>query len=186
MEAPPDEVLLQCIALGDQIAFGLLYDRYGKPAYSLAYRVVKDGAEAEDVVQEAFLNVWRMANSFDRYRGSARSWLLSIVHHKAIDTCRRRRGQPARELSLEFGRFLEGTQDIWQEVVNNLDREAIQKALAKLPQEQQQAIELAYFAGYTQQEIAELLQIPLGTVKGRIRIGMEKLRHLLQDQEGEV
>lgn len=190
MESPtdeiPDEILLQRLALGDEAAFALLYDRYGKPAYSLAFRILGDGSDAEDVVQEAFLNIWRMARSFDMRRGNARTWILSVIHHRAVDIYRLRRGKPQMNLPSDFQQPLIEAGEVWQEVANNLDREAIERALGKLPEEQRKAIELAYFAGYTHMEIAEITQMPLGTVKSRIRIGMEKLRNLLKDQDAGV
>lgn len=190
MESPtdeiPDEILLQRLALGDEAAFALLYDRYGKPAYSLAFRILGDGSDAEDVVQEAFLNIWRMARSFDMRRGNARTWILSVIHHRAVDIYRLRQGKPQMNLPSDFQQPLIGAGEVWQEVANNLDREAIGRALGKLPEEQCKAIELAYFAGYTHMEIAEITQVPLGTVKSRIRIGMEKLRNLLKDQDAGV
>jgi RNA polymerase sigma-70 factor (ECF subfamily) len=183
MESTTDEVLIQRIALGDEQAFALLYDRYGKPAYSLAFRILGDGPDAEDVVQEAFLNVWRMARSFDSRRGTARTWILSVIHHRAVDVYRRRRGMVQTNPSQDFQQPMLEVGEVWQEVVGNLNREAISNALNQLPEEQCKVIELAYFAGYTHREIAEIMQMPLGTVKSRIRIGVEKLRNLLKDQD---
>lgn len=179
MEPPTDEILLQRIALGDEEAFSLLYDRYGKPAYSLARRIVGDGGEAEDVIQDAFLNIWRMARSFHTAKGNARSWVLAVVHHKAIDVCRRRRGKPTMSQLEDFQQPLIEAPEVWQEVADILDRQAIGKAMDQLPEGQRQAIELAYFGGYSHGEIAKLTQLPLGTVKSRLRTGMEKLRKLL-------
>lgn len=184
MGQPTDEELLQRIALKDKEAFAMLYDRYGRPAYSLACRIVGDGHDAEDVVQEVFLNVWRLARSFDERRGVARSWLLSSVHHRAVDVCRRRRGQPSLDFpGVDSNHYQSGVGDVWQGVSSNLDRQMVEKALAQLPVEQKQAIELSYFGGYTHREIAEKLNIPLGTVKSRIRMGVERLRDFLKDQE---
>ena len=178
MDTMSDEALLEGIAYGNENDLALLYQRYGGLAYSLAVRIVGDLHGAEDVVQESFLNVWRMANSFNTKRGSARTWLLSVVHHKAIDACRRRRGRPADVLSPD-SIPIPMEVDVWEEVANNLDREVLNAALSQIPAEQRQAIEMAYFGGYTHREISELKHVPLGTVKGRIRIGMEKLRDLL-------
>ena len=183
MESLPDEALLQRIALQDEAAFGVFYDRHGRLAYSLACRILGDTAEAEDVVQEAFLRVWRMAGSFDTQRGNARTWLLSVVHHRSIDMVRRRRGQPLPGLVSEANQPSTAASHVWNEVSIVLDREAIKAALRQIPSEQKQAIELAYFGGFTHQQIAQLAQLPLGTVKGRIRMGMEKLRGLLKDPE---
>ena len=183
MDTMSDEALLEGIAYGNEEALALLYQRYGGLAYSLAVRIVGDLHGAEDVVQESFLNIWRMANSFNLRRGSAKTWLLSVVHHKAIDACRRRRGRPPDNSSPNLILPpLEG-EDVWKEVANNLDREALTAALSQIPAEQREAIEMAYFGGYTHREISELKQVALGTVKGRIRIGMEKLRDLLTHQQ---
>jgi RNA polymerase sigma-70 factor (ECF subfamily) len=176
---PSDELILAAIQERDPEAVAMLYDRYGRLAFSLAVRVLNDEGAAEDVVQEAFLNVWRQAARFDLNRGSVRTWLLTIVRNRAID---RRRGRPVRyggnvpleevELSLESA-------DVWPEVSTRLEREAIQQALISLSAAQRQAIELAYFGGYTYPEIASMTDTPLGTVKSRLRLGLEKLRGAL-------
>lgn len=183
MEELTDEALLQQIGSGNEAALAALYDRYGKMAYSLACRIVGDVHSAEDVVQEAFINVWRMAGSFATGRGSARTWLLAVVRHKGIDVCRQRRGVAPNETSLEPQYLLAGDTDIWAEVSNTLDRETLENCLSHLPVEQREPIEMAYFQGYTQREISEIKEIPLGTVKGRIRLGMEKLRNLLIERQ---
>lgn len=186
METPTDEALLQRIALADEGALVLLYDRYGRSAYSLAYRIVGNFHDAEDVVQDAFLNVWRMASSFNIRRGTARSWLLSVVHHRAIDVIRGRRILSSTNSHQDIGQLLFEVGEIWQSVAQKLDRQAIEKALSKIPGEQRKVIELAYFGGYTHREIAKHMKTPLGTVKERIRMGMEKLRGLLKDLESGV
>lgn len=183
IEDMSDEALLHLIAQGDEDALGAIYDRHGKTAYSLAYRMLQDAHNAEDVVQEAFINVWRMASSYAVSRGSARTWLLAVVHHKAVDSTRRRRGVAPKEQPLEWEQLPVDPHDLWDEVSNNLDRENLVNGLSQIPTDQKEAIELAYFGGYTQREIAELKGVPLGTVKGRIRIGMEKLRALLARPE---
>ncbi len=183
MDSPTDEIMLQQIAVGDENALALLYDRYGRSAYSLAYRILGDAHSAEDVVQEAFLNVWRMAGSFSHRRGEARSWLLSVVHHRAIDAWRRRRSRPTTTPVLEYNEPVAETEAVWQQVANSIDYETIKRAMNKLPNEQREVIAMAYFDGYTHREIAEVTKIPLGTVKGRIRRGMDKLRNLLDNQE---
>ena len=185
MKSSVDNFLLQQVALGDENAFALLYDRYGRSAYSLAYRILKNVQGAEDVVQDVFLNVWRLAGSFDARKGSARSWLLAMVHHRSIDNIRQRRDKTQLNLPMELKQ--PGTEaGVWQEVMGNLDRQAIENALDRIPAEQRQAIELAFFSGYTHQEIADNARLPLGTVKSRIRMGMEKLRDLLKYQEAKV
>ena len=185
MESSPDNLLLKQIALEDEYAFALLYDRYGRSSYSLAYRILMDVHGAEDVVQDVFLNVWRLAGSFDASRGSARSWLLSMVHHRSIDSIRRRRDNTQMNLPMDFKQ--PGTETgVWHEVRSNLDRQEIRRALKQIPMEQMKVIEMAYFGGYTHQEIAAKAQLPLGTVKSRIRMGMDKLRDLFNSLEAKV
>ena len=179
LDEPTDEQLVGQIAVGQEDALGALYDRYAKLAYSLAHRILDNAADTQDCVQEAFVNVWRRARTFNDQRGRAKAWLLSIVHHRAIDTLRRRRNQPQLLLSDDLGRDRGQAADVWRQVVANLDRESIRAALSKVPKAQREAIALAYYGGYTQREIAERVKVPLNTVKGRIRIGMEKLRDQL-------
>ena len=158
----------------------MLYDKYGKLAYSLACRIVGDSVEAEDVVQEAFVSVWRMSASFNQGRGSVKTWLLSVVHHRSIDLVRRRRGQTSLDTEIELS---DNKLGVWDEVSLVLDRQIIVVALRQIPEEQKKVIELAYFGGFTHREIAEMTKQPLGTVKGRIRMGMEKLRDLMKDAQ---
>ena len=169
MEELTDEVLLQLLYAGNENALGALFDRYGKAAYSLAYRMLGDAHAAEDAVQEAFINIWRRSGSFSSSRGTARTWIMAVVHHRSIDIGRKRRGITPRELPLELERLPEDPNDIWSDVSNTLDGELLRRCLKKIPKDQREAIELAYFEGYTQREISELKGIPLGTVKGRIR-----------------
>jgi RNA polymerase sigma-70 factor (ECF subfamily) len=177
-----DRALLERIARGDTAALGLLYDRYAALAFGLAMRILRDPGVAEEVVQDAFLNAWRRASSFRPDRGEPRTWLLSIVHHRAIDRLRGAAGQRA-ELDLADAPEPVDRADVWAETWVGLEREAIARALAALPEEQRAAIELAFFGGLTHAEVAERLGEPLGTVKGRIRLGLTKLRTLLQGQE---
>ena len=181
MEELEDDALLQLVHLGNESALGTLYDRHGKLAYSLAYRILGDIHAAEDAVQEAFINIWRRAGSFSAGRGAARTWIMAVVHHRSIDIGRKRRGLTPRELPLEIAQLPEDLHDTWLEVSKTLDRELLIGCLERIPEAQREVIKLAYFEGYTQREIAELKGIPLGTVKGRVRIGMEKLRGLLQE-----
>jgi RNA polymerase sigma-70 factor (ECF subfamily) len=162
---------------GELDALEGLYGRHGTMAYSIAMRITGDPGTAEDVVQEAFLGAWRNAGRYAPERGSVRTWLLAIVHHRAIDALRRRR--PTVELPDEA----EGSSpavltaaDIWDDVAATLDRETIQGALAVIPDRQREAIELAYFGGLTQVEIADRLDLPLGTVKSRMRLGLLAMR----------
>ena len=186
MDSQIDEFLLHKIAFGDENAFALLYDRYARPAYSLAYRIVEDVHGAEDVVQEVFLDVWKSAGTYDIRRGQARSWLLSMVHHRSVDLIRRRRGKAVTSLYPEPEQKGAESEEVWQQVAGRIQRQVIHRALGQLPAEQQRAIEMSYFKGYTHREIAELMQEPLGTVKSRIRIGMDKLRNFLKDREARV
>ncbi len=172
--------MLVRLADGELDALEELYDRYKTMAYSIAYRITNDAALAEDVVQDAFLGAWRNAARYIEGRGSVKTWLLSIVHHRAIDAVRRRR--PTAELpDLELpppAAFR--LPDVWAEVAAILDAETVQGALDTLSDVQREAIELAYFGGMTQQEIAERTATPLGTVKSRMRLGLLAMRRNLE------
>jgi RNA polymerase sigma-70 factor, ECF subfamily len=180
-----DDQLLAALAQRDLNALEELYDRYSKVAYSLAYRIVGDRGNAEDVVQDAFLSVWRQAGTYKRDRGAARTWLMSIVHHRSID---RLRSGASSSNTMPYDELPESSEEttkpsIWQLAWNNVRGDMIRRALERLPVEQKKSIELAYFSGYTQAEIAELMGVPLGTVKGRMRIGLQKLRTMLEGLE---
>ena len=173
-----DEELMPLIGAKDPEAFEVFYDRHGGVAYSLAYRIVGEKAAAEDVTQEAFISVWRSGARFDRARGSVRSWMLSIVRNRAIDMLRSRAGK-APKLTFDDDAVLE--QRPAEELTDEeaMQRETAQElrgAVGSLPGEQAKVIELAYFGGFSQSEIAAMLGVPLGTVKGRMRLGMEKIR----------
>lgn len=175
-----DARLAVALAAGDIVAMDVLYSRYGGLAYSLALRIVGDRARAEDAVQDAFVRVWKRISTFDVARGSLRTWLLTIVRNCAIDTLRgSEREREELELLLELRAEGEGSNP-WLEVARSLERQAVRDALGALPGEQRQAIELAFYGGFSQQEIASMVSIPLGTVKGRIRLAMEKLCSYLQ------
>lgn len=174
-----DEDLLDGLQRRDSRALELLYTRHGGIAYGLAYRILNDRTAAEDVVQEAFLNVWRQAASFDPRRGKVRTWLLSIVHHRAIDHLRGRASR-GDDVTLDLVERTLAAPDTWQSVAVTVDRDTIRQAVAALPPEQQRTVELAYFAGYTQPEIAAAMKVPLSTVKGRLRLAMQKLRDSLE------
>ena len=178
MSDRPDEDLMRGIARQDLSALSALYDRYNRPMFALAYRIVGEGETAEDVVQDAFLAAWRGIESFRRDRGTVRNWLLSITHHRAVDLLRRRTA--FRPASLEVAAASASDADTFAEADRNVRGRAVRDALATLPAAQRTTIELAYFGGYTQSELADLLGIPLGTVKGRMRIGMLKLRRTLE------
>ncbi|MDX6380288.1 MAG: hypothetical protein QOI57_1312 [Rubrobacteraceae bacterium] len=170
-----DEDLMSLAGSGDAGAFAGLYDRHSRAAYSLAYRMMGERQAAEDLVQEAFLQVWRAARSYRAERGSVRTWILSIAHNRGIDqlrsTASRRRTQEKVEPS-PTSQPSEAFAETWR----NLQREQVREALRSLPSEQLKVLELAYYSGYTHMEIAKLLDLPLGTVKGRMRLGLQKIR----------
>jgi RNA polymerase sigma-70 factor (ECF subfamily) len=171
-----DEDLVSLAEGGDAEAFAGLYDRHSRAAYSLAYRMMGERQAAEDLVQDAFLEVWRAAGSYRAERGSVRTWILSIVHHRGIDqlrsTARRRQIVDKVEATTPTSQPSEAFSETWR----NSQREQVREALRVLPPEQLKVLELAYFSGYTHKEIAELLDLPLGTVKGRMRLGLKKIR----------
>jgi len=174
-----DREWMDRLASGDLGALDGLYEQYGAMAFSIAFRITGDRTAAEDVVQEAFLGAWRNAARYLDARGSVRTWLLSIVHHRAIDAIRRRR--PTVELPDGAAPLPEALTlpDTWTEVERELDRDTVLGALSSISEVQREAIELAYFSGLTQTEIAERTGVPLGTVKGRIRLGLAGLRAAL-------
>ena len=181
--SPADEIdraVLLRLVDGELDALEDLYDRYKTMAYSIAYRITNDASLAEDVVQDAFLGVWRNAARYAEGRGSVKTWLLAIVHHRAIDAVRRRR--PTTELpDVELPPPAALTlPDVWAEVAAGIDAASVQMALGTLSDVQREAIELAYFGGLTQQEIADRTATPLGTVKSRMRLGLLALRRALE------
>lgn len=173
-----DEELMPLIGEKDPEAFEVFDDRHGGVAYSLAYRIVGEKAAAEDVTQEAFISIWRSGARFDRARGSVRSWMLSIVRNRAIDALRSRAGK-APKLTFDDDAVLEqrpAEELTEEEAMRNETAGEIRGALGELPGEQSKVIELAYFGGFSQSEISRMLGVPLGTVKGRMRLGLEKIR----------
>ena len=179
---PSDEALLNAIAGGAVWAMESLYQRYSRILYSLAYRMVADHQVAEDLLQDAFLAVWRRATSYSPQTGAARSWLLSILHHRTIDYLRKvRRQSTIQEASLEEIELHESIAypDTWDEAWQSVKSSHVRAALMKIPTEQRLVIELAYFQGWTHTEIAEGTQIPLGTVKARMRLGLLHLKQIL-------
>jgi RNA polymerase sigma-70 factor, ECF subfamily len=173
-----DEELMPLIGKKDPQAFEVFYDRHGGVAYSLAYRIVGERGAAEDVTQEAFISIWRSGARFDRARGSVRSWMLSIVRNRAIDALRSRAGKAPRlsfddEAALEQRPAEELTEE---EAMQHETATEVRGAIGGLPGEQAKVIELAYFGGFSQSEISRMLGVPLGTVKGRMRLGLEKIR----------
>jgi RNA polymerase sigma-70 factor, ECF subfamily len=172
-----DEDLMQLVRTGDAAAFEVVYERHATVAFSLAYRMTGRRGHAEDVVQEAFLSLWRSGARYDRTRGSVRTWILGIVHNRAIDALRRATVHDRRRASDEGieERFESGERtDV--EAARRSEAAEVRTALAGLPPEQSRAIELAYFGGFSHAEIAEMLDTPIGTIKGRIRLGLDKLR----------
>jgi RNA polymerase sigma-70 factor (ECF subfamily) len=177
-----DEELIASIQRKDVTALESLYDRHRVLMYSLALRVLGNPSDAEDVVQEVFMSVWRASGTYRPERSSFRSWLISIVHHRAIDRLRSRKSRP-QAIALEDGVELPDQSDVWREVSQKLTGEDVREALRQLPAEQRETIELAYFTGLTHTQIAGRMQVPLGTVKGRMRIGLHKLKSLLEGSQ---
>jgi RNA polymerase sigma-70 factor, ECF subfamily len=175
-----DEALVALLERGDEVALAELYDRYGQTAYALAYRMLRNPTLAEDAVQEAFLTVWRNASRFVPERAKASTWLLTIVHRRAVDLVRkeeRRRTEPFSP-AVEAASSESGADEAaWV----RLQRERVQDALRRLPDEQRETLELAYYGGFTQSELAERLGQPLGTIKSRMFAGLARLRELLSD-----
>lgn len=177
-----DEELISLVERKDSQAFAVLYDRHSRVAFSLAYRLMGERQAAEDLVQEVYLRVWRSTGSYRAERGSVRTWILSIVHHRGVDLLRssssRRRTQDKVESSAETTQPSEAFSEAWR----NSQRDQVRQALNTLPAEQLKILELAYFSGYTHVEISELLDLPLGTVKGRMRLGMKKIKEYFDSQ----
>jgi RNA polymerase sigma-70 factor (ECF subfamily) len=172
-----DEALVALAARSEQSALAELYDRFGRPAYGLALRILRDESLAEDAVQEAFLTLWRTAARFVPERGKASTWILTLVHRRAVDLVRRE--ERRRADALEQAPEPVSRDAVDEEAWLRLQRERVQDALRKLPDQQREAIELAYYGGFTQSELAERLGQPLGTIKSRMFMGLARLRELL-------
>jgi RNA polymerase sigma-70 factor (ECF subfamily) len=172
-----DEDLMQLVAGGDAQAFEVVYERHSTAVFSLAYRICGVRAGAEEIAQEAFLAIWRSGARYDRARGSVRTWLLGVVHNRAIDTLRRttvhQRHQTTDEQAAER---IEAPERTDTEVARREEARSMRALLDGLPQDQRRVIELAYFGGFTHEQIAQMLDVPLGTVKGRMRLALEKMR----------
>jgi RNA polymerase sigma-70 factor (ECF subfamily) len=173
-----DEELMPWIGRKDPEAFEVFYDRHGGVAYSLAYRILGERGAAEDCIQEAFISIWRSGGKFDAARGSVRSWTLSIVRNRAIDVLRSKAGK-APKMTFDDDEIIESRpadELTDEEAMRNETATEVRGALSQLPDEQSKVIQLAYFGGFSQSEIAGMLNVPLGTVKGRMRLGLEKIR----------
>jgi RNA polymerase sigma-70 factor, ECF subfamily len=175
-----DEDVMQLVRRGDPRAFEIIYERHASAAFSLAYRMMGTRSGAEDVLQDAFLSAWRSGERYDRARGSVRTWLLGIVHHRAIDALRRATVHDRRRVDDEgIEERFEARERTDVEVARREEADVVRAAMGSLPADQCQVIELAYFGGFTHTEIAEMLEAPVGTVKGRMRLGLKKMRERL-------
>ena len=180
-----DEDVMQLVRRGDARAFEVVYERHSAAAFSLAYRMMGTRAGAEDVTQEAFLSMWRSGARYDRARGSVRTWVLGIVHHRAIDALRRATVHDRRRAGDEgIEERFEARERTDVEAARREEAGVVRNALGSLPADQCQVIELAYFGGFTHTEIADMLDAPVGTIKGRMRLGLKKMRAQLG--EGQV
>jgi RNA polymerase sigma-70 factor (ECF subfamily) len=179
-----DEELMELVCRNEAAAFEIVLERHIDAAFSLAYRMIGRPALAEDVVQEALLSLWRTGARYDRSRGSVRNWVLGITHHRAVDALRRDGVRTGKNVSDEgLGERLEAPERTDVEVARRDEAQVIRTVLDDLPSEQIQVIELAYFGGFTHTEIATMLDLPVGTVKGRMRLGLEKMRTRLSEPE---
>jgi RNA polymerase sigma-70 factor (ECF subfamily) len=177
-----DEEVMHLVQHGDPRAFELLYDRHGGAAFSLAYRMTGNRTAAEDVSQEAFLSIWRSRLRYQAERGSVRTWVLGIVHNRAIDALRRSLVHERRRTSAEgIEERQEAPERTDVEAARRDEARHVQSALDTLPEDQRRTIELAYFGGFSHSQIADMLDTPIGTVKGRMRLGLEKLRQQLAE-----
>ena len=177
-----DEEVMQLVGEGSPRAFELLFDRHGGAAFSLAYRMVGDRVAAEDISQEAFLSIWRSRMRYDSARGSVRTWVLGIVHNRAIDALRRGASYERRREQLDVVEERhEAPERTDVEAARREEARSVHSALDALPADQRRTIELAYFGGFSHSQIAELLDEPIGTIKGRMRLGLGKLRDQLAD-----
>jgi RNA polymerase sigma-70 factor, ECF subfamily len=180
-----DEDVMQLVRRGDARAFEVIYERHSSAAFSLAYRMMGTRSGAEDVTQDAFLSMWRSGARYDRARGSVRTWVLGIVHHRAIDALRRATVHDRRRAGDEgIEERFEARERTDVEAARREEAGTVRAVLSSLPADQCQVIELAYFGGFTHTEIADMLDAPVGTIKGRMRLGLKKMRAQLG--EGQV
>jgi RNA polymerase sigma-70 factor (ECF subfamily) len=177
-----DEELMELVRAGDARAFEVIFDRHSGAAFSLAYRMCGRQAMAEDVVQEAFVSLWRSGARYDATRGSVRTWVLSVVRNRTIDAFRRENAKGSRDVAEEgIAERMPAPELTDTEVERRDEARQVRKALVELPPDQRQVIELAYFGGFTHSQIADMLELPSGTVKGRMRLGLTKMRLALGD-----
>ncbi len=181
--SPDDATLLARMARRDPDGLATLYDRYGGVAFALAYRILRDRPAAADMVQEAFLNAWRRAATHNPARGTVRSWLLTIVHHQTIDHLRAMRSRGGTAADIDAITPIADGADMAAAVERGMEAGRVRAAVATLPPEQRRVVMLAYFGGLTQSEIAHSVAVPLGTVKGRMRLALEKLRTALPEPD---
>lgn len=175
-----DRDILERVANGSPEAFETLYDRFGRLAYALAMRVLSDETAAEEVVQDAFLAIWRKTLLYRAERGTVRSWISTVVRNNAIDRLRREHRRDRYELDGDVPVDQPALSDTWSEVAADLSRQQILQAMYTLPVEQRQTLELAFWCGLSHREISEVMEVPVGTVKGRARLGLHKLRDALE------
>jgi RNA polymerase sigma-70 factor, ECF subfamily len=180
-----DEALVALVARGDEDALAELYDRVSRVAYGLALRVLRDERHAEDAVQEAFLQVWRSAATFRAERAKASTWILTLVHRRAVDLVRREERRQADLLTDDTAAAAQAPEQTEEAAWLRFERERVQTALKQLPDVQREALELAYYGGFSQSELADRLGVPLGTIKSRMFAGLARLRELLDDSEQE-
>ena len=176
-----DEALVALVARGDESALAELYDRVSRVAYGLAFRVLRDERLAEDAVQEGFLALWRTAAAFRAERSKASTWILTLVHRRAVDLVRREERRRTEPIPEEVGALRGESESTEEAAWLRFERERVQHALGQLPDVQREAIELAYYGGFSQSELAERLGVPLGTIKSRMFAGLARLRELLDD-----
>ena len=182
---PTDEQLISAICKGEESAIEVLYERYHRYAYSLAYRILHDPVASEDIVQDAFLSIWRKASSYQAQNGSVQSWIQAIVRHRAIDKVRASAHREYQWTPLQADNEQDppGEQpDVWEQAWQSEQHRIICEVMVQIPSEQRMVIELAYFGGLTHAEISEQCHIPLGTVKGRMRLGLQKMKSLLAER----
>ena len=183
LRALADEELMGLVRDGEVGAFEVIFDRHASAAFSLAYRMCGRRPAAEDIVQDAFLSLWRSGTGYDPRRGSVRSWVLSVVHNRAVDAMRRVGAKAGRDVPDEgIADRLPAAERTDLEVERRDDTRQVRSALDELPPDQRRVIELAYFGGFTHAEIAEMLNLPPGTVKGRMRLGLTKMRYVLGEE----